>query len=44
MWLELFMIKSKVGDNKEKVVDDNGSVQNEDNSVVRKFREKLNIK
>lgn len=36
------MIKSKVGDNKEKVVDDNGSLHNEDNSVVRKFREKLN--
>lgn len=43
MWLELFMIKSKVGD-KEEVVDDNGSVHTEDNSVVRKFREKLNIK
>lgn len=43
MWLELFITKSKVSDNKE-VVDNNGSVHTEDNSVLRKFREKLNIK
>lgn len=44
MWLELFMTKSKVGDNKEEVVDNNGSIHTEDNSVVRKLRENLNIK